>query len=284
MIQNSFTSAMQFSVALTYDPRRRLTSALVHSLSESEINTLIRDVIAHRENVALPMLLPSLLLTFRVGSASTRVRDCHRQITEIEHETGIRPNWHPNQHCCSVHQKQSAGVNRYDAINFDRVTGDLTGLSSKLAYCEYVCEVYLPMLDSFDRINRRLLEDASENKDRLERVEARLLAENNFLRSSLHGTLIRTRYLNKRSQAQVQTVRAVNHLHRLTTHTFSATGLQPDCTKGQCAQHARQRRAEDDIGGPETNRTRGNTRQRSHASHLRDNYRVPPCDAHCCKS
>lgn len=221
MIQNSFTSTTQFSVALAYDPKRCLTNALVHSLSESEINSLIQDVIAHQENVALPTLLPSLLLAFRVGSASTKVRDCHQQIAEIEHETGIQANWHPNQRCCSVHRRQSAGVNRYDEIDFDRVTGQLTGLSSKLAYCEFVSEVHLPMLDSLNKINSRLLGNAyCENKDTLSRVEARLLAENNFLQTSLQGTLVRARYLSKRSQAQVQTVRPTNHLHRLATHIF----------------------------------------------------------------
>lgn len=284
MIQNSFTSTAQFSVALTYDRKRRLTSALVHSLSENEINHLIQDVIAHRENVALPTLLPTLLLAFRVSSASTKVRDCHQRIVEIEHETGIRTNFHPNQQCCAVHQKQSAGVNRYDAINFDRVTDELTSLSSKLAYCEYICEVHLPMLVSFNRINSRLVGSASgENKDRLSGVEARLLMETNFLQASLQGILVWTRYLSKRSQAQVQTVRPTSHLRLLATHTYSAIDIQPDCAKGQCSQHAGQRGADDNIGGSKANRTRSKTRQRSYESHLSNNYRLPPCNFHLCK-
>ena len=79
MIQNSFTSTTQFSVALSYDPTRRLTSALLHSLSKNEINNLITDLLAHQEDIALPMLLPSLLLASRVASASTKVRDCHQK-------------------------------------------------------------------------------------------------------------------------------------------------------------------------------------------------------------
>jgi hypothetical protein len=113
MIQNSFTSSTQFSVALSYDPTRRLTSALVHSLSQNEINNLIKDLVAHQEDIALPMLLPSLLLASRVASASTKVRDCHQQIVEIELETGIPTNWHPSKPCCSIHQRQSTGRNRY---------------------------------------------------------------------------------------------------------------------------------------------------------------------------
>jgi hypothetical protein len=220
MIQTSFTSTAQFSVALTYDPKRCLTNALVHSLSESEINSLIQDVIAHREDVALPMLLPSLLLAFRVSSASTKALDCHQKIVQIEHETGIRTNWHPNQPCCYVHQRHSARVNRYDEIDFDRITGELTSLSSKLAYCEYVSEIHLPMLDSFNKINSRIIGMAfCEKKDRLAEVEARLLMQNHFLQVSLHAILVRTRYLSKRSQAQVQTVRPTSNLHQLITHT-----------------------------------------------------------------
>jgi hypothetical protein len=210
MIQNSFTSTTHFSVALTYDPERRLTSVFVHGLSQDEIDALIKDVIAQRESIAFPMLLPSLLLNFRMGSASIKVRDCHLQVVEIEHETGFQTNWGANKQCCSVSQRQPAGRNRYDVIDFDRVTGDLTSLSSKLAYCEYVCEVFLPMVERFDIINGRLLQIvSSENKKRLAKMEARLRAENAFLRSCLRGTLCRAQYLSKRSQAQVQTVRAI---------------------------------------------------------------------------
>ena len=206
MIQNSFTSTTQFSVALSYDPTRRLTSALVHSLSKNEINNLITDLLAHQEDIALPMLLPSLLLASRVASASTKVRDCHQKIVEVN-GTGIKTQWHPNKPCCSIHQGQSTERHRYDIVDFDRVTGDLTSLSSKLAYCEYLGHVHLPMIEDCDRINRRYLENtAIAHGGTLEIVYARLHMENEFLRSSLAETLCRAQYLSKRAQAQVQTV------------------------------------------------------------------------------
>jgi hypothetical protein len=208
MIQNSFTSTSQFSVALTYEPQKRLTSALVHSLSKNEISDLVKQVSEHRDCAAHPMLLPSLLLTWRVASANTKVRECHLQIVEIEHDSDIRTNWHPNKECCSVHQRQLPGRNRYDALDFDQVTRDLTSLTSKLAYCKFLCEVHLPMLDDFDAINNKLLECvSSEHKERLEEAEARLYKDINFLRSSLRATLYRAQYLSKRCKAQVQTVR-----------------------------------------------------------------------------
>lgn len=198
-----------------------MTKALVHGLREPEITDLTRKLIAHQNNIGLPMLLPLLLLTSRVDSATVKVRDCHREIVEIEHKTGIRTKWHSGMTCCESDEKHTSHP-RYDGINFDQVTADLTSLTSKLANVEYLCEVCLPMLDSFDIINRRILQTIpEERKRRLQQVELRLRVENNFLRSSLQGTYSRAKYLSKRGQAQVQTVRtyqsslhSILNLHR----------------------------------------------------------------------
>lgn len=96
---------------------------------------------------------------------------------------------------------------RYDVVPFDRVTDDLTSLESKLAYCEYLGHVHLPMIEKCDQINHGYSETANpQRKENLEKVYARLHFENEFLRSSLAGTLFRAQYLSKRAQAQVQTV------------------------------------------------------------------------------
>jgi len=89
MIQNGSTATSQFSVALSYDPRRRLTSALVHNLSKMETSGVIQDVMRHREDIALPTLPPSPLLVSRMKSTSTELLDGNRQILEIEHQIGI---------------------------------------------------------------------------------------------------------------------------------------------------------------------------------------------------
>jgi len=170
------------------------------------------------------MLLPLLLLTSRVDSATAKVRDCHQEIVEIEHQTGIRTKWHRGMSCCESDEKH-ASHHRYDRINFDQVTADLTSLTSKLAYVEYLCEVHLPMLDSFDNINQRILKAIPKgSKDRLQQVELRLRVENNFLRSSLKGTYSRAKFLSKRGQAQVHTVRTY-HLSLFGT-AFSAEHRQ----------------------------------------------------------
>ncbi|KAG4412354.1 hypothetical protein IFR04_014511 [Cadophora malorum] len=210
MIQNSFTAANRFSVALSYDTTRGLTSALVHGLTKIEISNLTRLISESRELIALPTMLFSLLLDSRVSAGNTRAEDCHSEIIEIEEQTGLRTVWN-SQECSGKdqkqHQKHPLGPPRYDSLDFDDLTSKLTSISSKLAFNEYTCEVHLPMLDSFDKINRRLLEMRSAGGiNSLAAVEAQLRTHNEFMRSSLTGTLFRARYLSKRAQAQIQTI------------------------------------------------------------------------------
>ena len=207
MMQNSFTMTSCFSVALSYQSQRHITSAFVHGLSGSERDSLIAQFIANRDVLGLPTLLPYLLLTTRGASAMTKVLKCHRQIVDTEFQTGVRTDWHPSRSRCSSHQTPDVQPQYHVTLDFDRVTRDLTSVSSKVAYCEYICEVHLPMLHKFDEINRRILEAAPQKyKKRLEIAKCRIRMHTNLLRSSLTGTLCRAKYLSKRAQAQVQNV------------------------------------------------------------------------------
>lgn len=208
MIQNSFTSSSRFSVSLSHCSKRHLTQALVHGLSEKEQKILVEKLKAHRNDIGLPMLLPSLLLTFRVDSATTKVKSCHLELVELEHKTGIQTKWHPDKLCCSERNKQRLPQKRYETIDFDEITAALTSLNSKLAYIEFVCEVHLPMFDDFNAIHSQIVQGIIEQgqKAKMQRVEMRLKKELNLLRSSLQGTLARAKYLSKRGQGLVQTV------------------------------------------------------------------------------
>ncbi|KAH7403744.1 hypothetical protein BKA64DRAFT_641711 [Cadophora sp. MPI-SDFR-AT-0126] len=212
MLQNSFTTTYRFSVALSYDPIHCLTSALVHGLSTSEISTLTTRMCENMDLIALPTMLFSYLLDSRVITGNLRVEDCHSEIMQIEEQTGLRTVWHPHKNSVKdqdQHKNQDHRPHRYDTLDFDDLTGKLTSISSKLAFCEYTCEVHLPMLDSFDAINKHFVErslSTSGEKCNLAAAEAQLRTDNSFMRSSLNGTLFRARYLSKRAQAQVQTI------------------------------------------------------------------------------
>jgi hypothetical protein len=183
------------------------------------------------------MLLPLLLVTFRVDLARSEVKNCHQEIIEIEHQTGIRTQWHPGKACCGRVCEELLARRRYDSINFDDITASLTSLTSKLAYVEYMCEIHLPMLDSFDSINKRILKIFPENTRRIaEEAEFYLRTESSLLRSSLQATYSRAKYLSKRGQVQVQTVGISIDLKVpiLGEKILRwAPDLQHDCTKGQ---------------------------------------------------
>ena len=231
MIQNTFSETSQFSVALTYDSRRRLTYALVHGLTSNEIHVVTTGIIGHKVNIALPMLLPALLVRFRVNSAVNKMRDCREQIIRIERETGIRTKWRPENPCCAAHKGTTGTCKRYDVLDFDRITADLTSTSTLLAYCEYLCNIHVPMLDSFDRINERLVELVSvREEERLKAVEINQRTEHNFLRTSLFGVRCRAQYSSKRVQSQIQTVGFVT-IPNLSNIDSSVADIQLDCTK-----------------------------------------------------
>ncbi|KAH6715172.1 hypothetical protein BKA61DRAFT_347782 [Leptodontidium sp. MPI-SDFR-AT-0119] len=207
VLQNSFTTTSQYSASFSYNLTTRITGAFIHGLCEFEIEALVNKLVTRQNNIAFPMMLPLHLLAFRADSARGKVGDSHREIIDIEHQTGIRTKWHPGKPCCGDSRSNPAEQRRYDGVDFDRVTADLTSFTSKLAYVEYVCEVHLPMLDSFDAINQRILQTYPEDGiRRLKEVEHRLRTESGLLRSSLQATYSRAKYLSKRGQVQVQTI------------------------------------------------------------------------------
>ncbi|PVH79760.1 hypothetical protein DL98DRAFT_588976 [Cadophora sp. DSE1049] len=207
VLQNSFTTTSQYSASLSYNLTTRITGAFIHGLCEFEIKALVNKLVPRKNNIAFPMMLPLHLLAFRADSARGKVGDSHREIIDIEHQTGIRTKWHPGKPCCGDLRGKMPEKRRYDDVNFDKVTADLTSFTSKLAYVEYVCEVHLPMLDSFDAINERILQTyPEEGRRRLEKAEHRLRTESGMLRSSLQATYSRAKYLSKRGQVQVQTI------------------------------------------------------------------------------
>lgn len=88
-MQNSFTTSLYFSVALSYDKQTRVTSAFIHGLRDSEVDTLTVQLIENRSLQALPALLPYLLLNMRGLFAMTTVLQCNQHILEIEYGTGV---------------------------------------------------------------------------------------------------------------------------------------------------------------------------------------------------
>lgn len=174
------------------------------------------------------MLLPLLLVRTRLQTAMFGVRDCHRAVFGVECRTGLRTRWDSSCEPPSLlplRQGSNTTTNNPlpppDTVDFNAVTADITSVASKLAYAEYLCEIWGPKIAVFDDINRRVLGTALEeggqgsrgdgdgNDDDGHGLVRSLDAfrdETVLLQSTVESVQLRARYMSKRAQAQVQTV------------------------------------------------------------------------------
>ena len=197
---------MRFSAVVVHDSSKCQTKVLIHNLKGQEISKFIEELAEHQCNFGLPTLVPTLLLAGRAESAISKTQDCHDSIVRIEHDTAIKTKWHSSKACCDFHEQRQIATNRLETLDFDGVTRQLTSLLSKLAYCEFLANVHIPMLEEFDKINSMLTTNSTTNGVRLRNAERMLRAKNERLKCALKGVSFRAQFLSKRTQAQVQTV------------------------------------------------------------------------------
>ena len=235
IVQNRHNRKWHFSAVLSYCPRRRATRALVHGLTGPEARHLAGELSTaarcQRGWLALPMLLPLLLVRTRLQTAMFGVRDCHRAVFGVECRTGLRTRWDSSceppsllpmrQGNNTTNNNTSNNPPPPAMVDFNAVTADITSVASKLAYAEYLCEIWGPKIAAFDDINRRVLGTALEeggqggrgdgdgNDDEDHGLVRSLDAfrdETVLLQSTVESVQLRARYMSKRAQAQVQTV------------------------------------------------------------------------------
>lgn len=208
-MQESFTTSGNYCASISYEPEKSRVHCFVHGVPSFEQEKFFSQVIASRQFACLPMFVPYLLLMAREVSANDKILVCYRQIFNTESLTGHKPGWNGEE---PFHLTMENRLRHYVDLDLDQVTRDMTSVATRLSYCEYVCEEHLPSLDKIDEINRMAvaaIDSRSSRRTRLEGLEGRFRLEVNFLRHSLRSIHCRAKYLSKRSQAQVQTVRAL---------------------------------------------------------------------------
>ncbi|RYP61784.1 hypothetical protein DL771_010006 [Monosporascus sp. 5C6A] len=180
--------------------------AFVHDLAAEEILHVTKELVKHRGRLALPMLLPTILVETRLQIAIFGVRDCHREIILVERKTGLLTKWDSSEAVSDMRRKRPI-QNPAETVDFNVITADLTSVKSKLAYAEYLCEIWSPKLVAFDRINSHTVESVpvGADRERLSNIHRGLRDEINFHLTSLEATQLRAKYLSKRAEAQAQT-------------------------------------------------------------------------------
>jgi hypothetical protein len=197
VVQNNGQSSGHFSLALTYHIKTHVTCGLLGGL---RLGADVSFILASHELVGLPMFLPALFVELKSHSTNSHVHSCALKLRSVEQTTEIRRD----------DVLSNLGKTRTDFANLDLdgITRELTSVSSKLAHCNYSCQLHLPMLDFFDEINQWAVKKVSnERGEDLAKAEQVALARTAYLRNWLKVISIRTKYLSQRAKAQVQTVR-----------------------------------------------------------------------------
>ena len=211
ILQNSFTRPAHFAAALTFDPQQHTTLALVAGLKKHEILHICTRLRYSQDYITLPMLLPALLLELRVDSATRTVADSHREIYNIEQETGLRTDFGFSNDSA----RDPSDSKQWETNDFNRISRQLTSVTAKLAHCISMCQMHLPMIDELDLVNQEAVNSSPPGRESdLQRVNACLRANNALLRGWLQATLFRATYLSQRAQAQVQTVSKIEWTRR----------------------------------------------------------------------
>lgn len=106
-----------------------------------------------------------------------------------------------------MHDLTGSSSGRNAEPNFVQISRRLTRLSAMLADCELACEAHLGLIDRLEAENEILLSRTPGDKRDEMAAKVKLLQRKiDILRDWMQANLPRTRFLQKRAQAYVQTV------------------------------------------------------------------------------
>lgn len=168
----------------------------MHALHSEELIKLVNRL-GKDATLETFLLIPSMLLELNYQGTLRSMDLQHDKIYELECITGVR--WD------AAHQETRPGN-----LDLTALIRDVNSSTTHLAYQAWWCKNSRSMLDFLDDIARQYREQAAlhgYSSQGAADIESRLLERHEYLRSWLTSMEWRIEYLNKRGQAQFQTVR-----------------------------------------------------------------------------
>lgn len=193
-------------MALSYNADDQVTSGfLCGEFSSPDLQAFLGCLKSTSSHIVLPMLAAIILVEFRSEVTNKQTHVCKVMLGHIEHKTGI----HRDNILRPVDSSHETQPNSIISVDMNQVTRDLTSVSSKLAQCDYTCQLHIMMLDFIDQVNEwtATATISSTLRDSRGHSAAFLLNRSASIRSWLKVISVRTKYLSQRAQSQVQTVR-----------------------------------------------------------------------------
>ena len=207
MFQSTRSINRNFCANISFQAHLGLTYAFIHGLDLREIQSFKECVRQLARLVVMPTFVPLVLLEFREGMCRKSLTDCQSAIEKIESETGLRPQWWSSRQ--RYIPKPSRSV--LNEIDFEQVTQNITSASTKVAYINYRCEIYLPILDLMSRINKEIVDNVHlDQKSDYELAELGIGNLIGRVKALLECTLARAGYQTARADIQRQTVSKID--------------------------------------------------------------------------
>jgi hypothetical protein len=193
-------------MALSYNADDQVTAGLLcGEFSSPDLHAFLGCLKSTTSHIVMPMLAAIILVEFRSEVPNRQTHACKVMLSHIEHKTGI----HRDNILGSVDSPHETQPNSIISVDMNQVTRDLTSVSSKLAQCNYTCQLHIMMLDFIDHVNEWTVTATASStlRDSRGHSAAILLNRSASMRSWLKVISVRTKYLSQRAQSQVQTVR-----------------------------------------------------------------------------
>jgi hypothetical protein len=190
-------------LAITFQPRLALTTALIVGLSKDEVKDLWVKLLFMKSYIHAPMVLPTLLVETKSVWLYERLNLCHEGISKIKGLTRMDVNSLVDP--AMGEKPDGSTADSYDIVTISR---GLTQLSTKLAQCDKQCEVLVEIMEYLDQAGRDCVEATPKlRQDDIAEANELLLAMNTSLIRFTRSAQARTEYLSRRAAAYVQTVR-----------------------------------------------------------------------------
>lgn len=209
-------SHISFSMAISHDPNKNMTTGTVFGLSdnlmEGLVNTSIQSLIdyikASTTLIGIPTLVPTLAKRALALKATLNAESCHDSIFKIELSTRMRKKMENLEGATD-------DIPDWSQVDLLDATRSLNSVCTELAWGNLDARSSISLLNFLEKINHSYCPDFDPTsrhilcKDDLTTVVSTLTATNEYLQSWYRGIEERCQYLEKRAQAQVQTVRLI---------------------------------------------------------------------------
>ncbi|KAH0542499.1 hypothetical protein FGG08_003095 [Glutinoglossum americanum] len=193
-----------FSLLMVTNPSSGTTCGVLHMLLKAELQQVRKRLDALRKIAWNPMLLPTILVELRTKSIPNNLSKIRTAVYETEKVIGTHKNYeHKSTHARWGYYAQGREV--WDREGFESSAGELTSLASHCVLLESKCQINLRLLQWIEEMDNALpLGAAGQRAGPGAQPKAALSGKIAFMRNGLENNRIRSEYLGKRAQVQVQ--------------------------------------------------------------------------------